>query len=987
METEEIFRVSVEQAKRSVARHGFTFMSVIGSDPRILEIYSQKPKFKRLRRKSPTTKSLIEPLTASQFINSHKFQKNSLNKAPTSRYLPTSKGSIIPRFMPSRNKQSVKEEQEDNVFNVNNYSNTSTNSKAPPTLTLDSIIKKRNKDNNKEKPVSAKSGSNFFQLVTPSTVFSEDEDNITPSVVRNNNMNRMFEDNHNGINLEHDTIVNQNAVVSKMLQYNNTDDTLRKFKAVESKNLVEENARIHESVNKIYGGKRGERTLKDRINSKNSLLQNIEMFDTRGKELSARGIHRNANYYHKQIIQYGIILRGQNNGTFSKTKASRFKAFFSRAYAHAQVNNLKDALNDFSKCLEIDNTYSEAYYNRALVFRSLLCHASAYKDLSDAVKRTKTLEKRRIYRLAQAFVQRELGFFKHAGDDLKKNMTTKEYSDLLDRSFKNEREEEEKKEAERIKKFNLLKQRSMKKKTSIFDITRTAKGGKGATGNANAALMGVIRARRKFKNVVSSKYEQMFRSAGYPNERPDDKVNVLIDQIGQLKCLVDVPRDILFKYCQQAETKIFKGGSYVYKPGDSVGKIYIVLSGVVRLMYCMTRPGHQTIEVTTKTLHKGDWFGTLSLKRQENNSIYVQSTCEVMCIKRYIRDPKRRLQYTDTEKDDGKSRPHSRNQMRKILKSTNYDKHITKDSIIKAVGNDAETDATSVDQKTTSSSNILLQRTESLLNNAAEHNSSEPESLLYEMFVGKRVKLLKSSYVFHSMLEEMIYDIARSGKFIEKSVGTKLIAEGEFVDRFCVIQRGTCKVTRRINNLRKTHGFASTMLWKNEFRNVLEKQSKMAKPGAAALQKQREKEKQCTYQDVVISTLGPGDVFGELAILSNGTLVPSPVTVHADTGVELLIITANELRQYVRGGYFQRETGRLLRNYMCLKVPSADTVKNNVDTVTKWTSKKKEIVLNEVRLSAKNSQSTGSRIMRLNYTDANEIEELKKLLKKKHDWN
>ena len=192
METEEIFRVSVEQAKRSVARHGFTFMSVIGSDPRILEIYSQKPKFKRLRRKSPTTKSLIEPLTASQFINSHKFQKNSLNKAPTSRYLPTSKGSIIPRFMPSRNKQSVKEEQEDNVFNVNNYSNTSTNSKAPPTLTLDSIIKKRNKDNNKEKPVSAKSGSNFFQLVTPSTVFSEDEDNITPSVIRNNNMNSMF---------------------------------------------------------------------------------------------------------------------------------------------------------------------------------------------------------------------------------------------------------------------------------------------------------------------------------------------------------------------------------------------------------------------------------------------------------------------------------------------------------------------------------------------------------------------------------------------------------------------------------------------------------------------------------------------------------------------------------------------------------------------------------------------------------------------------
>ena len=87
-------------------------------------------------------------------------------------------------------------------------------------------------------------------------------------------------------------------------------------------------------------------------------------------------------------------------------------------------------------CLEIDNTYSDVFYNRALVFRSLLCHASAYKDLNDAIKHTKSLKKRRIYRLAQAFIQRELGYFKHAGDDLKKNMTKKEYSDFLEKSFK-----------------------------------------------------------------------------------------------------------------------------------------------------------------------------------------------------------------------------------------------------------------------------------------------------------------------------------------------------------------------------------------------------------------------------------------------------------------------------------------------------------------------------------------------------------------------
>ena len=53
----------------------------------------------------------------------------------------------------------------------------------------------------------------------------------------------------------------------------------------------------------------------------------------------------------------------------------------------------------------------------------------------------------------------------------------------------------------------------------------------------------------------------------------------------------------------------------------------------------MARPGHQTIEVTTKTLGKGDWFGTMSLQRQENNAVYVQSSCEVLYIKRYIKNP------------------------------------------------------------------------------------------------------------------------------------------------------------------------------------------------------------------------------------------------------------------------------------------------------------------------------------------------------------
>ena len=43
MDTDEIFRSSVEAARRSVARQGFLFMRVAGSDPRILNYILRSP--------------------------------------------------------------------------------------------------------------------------------------------------------------------------------------------------------------------------------------------------------------------------------------------------------------------------------------------------------------------------------------------------------------------------------------------------------------------------------------------------------------------------------------------------------------------------------------------------------------------------------------------------------------------------------------------------------------------------------------------------------------------------------------------------------------------------------------------------------------------------------------------------------------------------------------------------------------------------------
>ena len=47
----------------------------------------------------------------------------------------------------------------------------------------------------------------------------------------------------------------------------------------------------------------------------------------------------------------------------------------------------------------------------------------------------------------------------------------------------------------------------------------------------------------------------MFRNAGLPRQRNPDDLKPIVDALKDLKCLTDVLQEILFRYCQEAETK------------------------------------------------------------------------------------------------------------------------------------------------------------------------------------------------------------------------------------------------------------------------------------------------------------------------------------------------------------------------------------------------------------------------------------------------
>lgn len=697
---------------------------------------------------------------------------------------------------------------------------------------------------------------------------------------------------------EHVWIRRQNEQIDRMLQYGYVNTVVSRFQTVNRQTLKNENKCIEKSVRKIYGSRRPACSIQDRIEGRTLVVDGkFEIYESERKALSAReGLSRDQHYYKKEVNRMGIILRGQKSGAFSNTNGSKIKAYFTRAYAHAQLGDLKEALLDFSRCLALDHMLPAVLYNRAQIFRRLECHAFAVKDLDKALKIEKSEKNRALYTKAKAFVKRELGMFLEAGQDLKKSITTRQYIDLVKKMEPNREVINTRDEAEKGVKEALATVVAPK---SIFHLSNKMKLKKSNDGGStSAALMGVLKARKKFKRALSSPYAHAFLLAGEPGHRDEATLLQLTGTVEKLNLFDGISFSIINSFCQFAELKSYPSGSYIYKHGEKCNGMYVVVSGILRTMKRLDDNRRNEVDVIARRSKPGDWFGEVLPGSTRISSEYVQTSCELLY-----------LQYTGNSENRG-------------------------DAI-----------ATEV----------------------------------YHALMRKRVDVLNTGYVFNSMPEEMKVKLAAAGNFQKYPVDSTLIKEGQTVDSFYVIVRGTCKVLRTIDNQRCNHSNVDLM-WKNQFRNVLVKQRELAKPGVAALKKRRDNESRYVYKNVQVSSLGPGDVFGELAVLSNRTHVPSPVTIKSDTGLVVYTFTANDIREFVNGGYFRGTTGERLRNYMCIKVPSEHTVKHVVDQVTKWNKKKCKLVMNSVQ--RKNPSQEKSRIMKLSaLSEINEIQELKTLKK------
>jgi CRP-like cAMP-binding protein/tetratricopeptide (TPR) repeat protein len=889
---------AVDAARTAVARRGFVFHSLLGSDKRIHEIYrgNKKADKKRIKRRS-SLPSVITPLSPAQFLAPKLRGKKS---APSTKFLPVSKGSIGVRMSTTTSVPGYR--------SIKYLNKSASDSRIPKMMPIPENLKPSIPQlplTTTKAEQNEPTGGAGLALVTPESIFSEDEnvrnlhDKLLSDKVEDEKVTAPLlgaSRSSDGV-MQHPNIVKQHKIIEKMLEYGHTNSAVSKLQVVPRRTLSEENVAIQASVGSIYGNRRAKASVKDRVDGRTFVIDNkMELYESKGKALSARGEKsRDRIYFAKEVMKYNIIIRGQKTGTFSNTKAATIKNHFCRGYAHAQIGNLKRALEDFSRCLEIDSNMDQVLYNRAMIFRRLECHASALKDLHDAVRRARSLENKTMYITSLAFVKRELGQFLEAGEELRRNMTTLQYIKLVQKNSPESKAGEKKKKSGALNNWGAAAIPGLKRKKSIFTLSNTVSQKKKKGRKEAAALMGVLKARKKFKRVLNSPYAYALSSAGRPGERSPEKVEELYEVLSELKAFQDLPKEIVHLFCMHANIEHVTGGSYVYKIGDPMNKLYVVAGGILRLMKHLNAIDRNSVEVTARQIEEGDWFGGVIAGEVHPAAVYVQTSCELLCLDH---------------------------------------------SVLEA---------------------------------------AKPAKVCFAALLQQRVSTLEASFVFNAMSKEMVNSVAIAGRFENFPVDTVLLSEGQTVDKFYVIKRGVCKVLRKISSRRK-YTSHNELLWKNQYRNVLHAQRELAKPGTASLMKRRDVEDNVTFQSVQVSTLGPGDILGELAILSNRTHVPSPVTVVADTGLLCQVITANEIREFVANGYFSGAVKQRLIDYMCIKVPSEPNVKLNVDIVSKWTQKKSRIVHNNIKVSSKNGTPSKSRVLRLGQAnDVSDTTELKRL--------
>jgi tetratricopeptide (TPR) repeat protein len=125
-----------------------------------------------------------------------------------------------------------------------------------------------------------------------------------------------------------------------------------------------------------------------RVSQTNLLkIKSIEPYPDAHALLSARGLtHRSSETFKKELRAVTQIIGGTKIAAGTTQPTHLFQPYFQRALAYERLSQVNKAIKDYTHCIQIKPTFSEAYFNRSGLYQLKGKSDAAIKDLNEAIR-------------------------------------------------------------------------------------------------------------------------------------------------------------------------------------------------------------------------------------------------------------------------------------------------------------------------------------------------------------------------------------------------------------------------------------------------------------------------------------------------------------------------------------------------------------------------------------------------------------------------
>lgn len=360
-------------------------------------------------------------------------------------------------------------------------------------------------------------------------------------------------------------------------------------------------------------------------------LRSVELNRTVESNLSARGLHhRSLDQFTKDVksrtmdIQ-NAVLQGVRD---PKRKSNSYlkSEYFHRALGFERLGQIENAIEDYGRCILLDDKCAAAHFNRGGLFSSQGKLDEAIEDLSKAIA---IQPSNKTYLTNRSLLYRRKGLFEEATKDMvtmkSLERTTQAPTSKASKKASLDHPSNASRMERQSSRFNLGKQET--KKMGSRDMMRSSSNLGSKLRHQRSSRFRVDSGEDEDAKDPAMEYVQVAPKTDDPminylkksyieREEATSERRTVVDFLKGVKFFSAIASDqvVMKTVAEKVKLCTFAKDDYIFKEGDPGKSFFIVADGEVSVVKCFSSdPGEKGVEELLVKLYRGQTFGETAL--------------------------------------------------------------------------------------------------------------------------------------------------------------------------------------------------------------------------------------------------------------------------------------------------------------------------------------------------------------------------------------